>query len=135
MSTDASKGQTGRELGGQIIRFGLLGLANTGLTGLVYLLLSFVMPLPAAYSISWCLGLGIVALFTPRFVFRVEGLNVKGRLAVGVVYLVAFALGFAVTWILDAQDLPRLVVVLASLATSSGTSFVGSRLIIGRGLK
>jgi putative flippase GtrA len=116
----------------QVARFVVLGLGNTLLTGCVYILLAQVLPLTMAYSIAWSLGLAIVAVFSPRFVFKAGGTGPRAKVGVGFAYLVAFLAGLLVTSVLGALGVATNWIVLVSVGTSASISFLGSRFVVSR---
>jgi putative flippase GtrA len=132
MASDPASDTKQTSLGSQLLRFIALGAGNTLFTGAIYFLLAQVLPLVIAYSIAWGVGLLIVAVLTPRIVFEAQETSARTKVGVVIAYLTAFLVGLLVTAVLDAWVWPTWAIVLASLAASASTSFLGSRWVVSR---
>ena len=132
MASEPASGTRHTSVGSQLLRFIVLGAGNTLFTGLIYFLLAQILPLLIAYSIAWGIGLLIVAVLTPRIVFKASETGARTKFGVAIAYLTAFLVGLLVTALLDAWGWPTWAIVLASLAASASTSFLGSRWVVSR---
>ncbi len=83
----------------RFIRFLLAGGFNTGLTYAMYLLLlQWVSYLPA-YGISYVLGIVVSYVLNSRVVFH-TAMSLTGMLKFPLVYLVQYAMGSVLLWLL-----------------------------------
>lgn len=114
-----------RALAAEIGRFLAAGVGNTLLTiGVYQLLVGSIGPLPA-YAISWAVGIGLVMGLYPRLVFRRRS-SWGDASAMGVIYLVAFAIGCGVTALCAHWQVPdRAIIVIAAAVTSLFTYVCG----------
>ena len=126
-------------LAGQAARFVVVGLANTVATGTIFYVLAGAMPAPIAYTIAFAIGVGFAVAVTPRFVFLVRPRGSR-RAAYAIWYLVVYAIGLGVVYLLDDLlhvDHARVVVLV--VLTTAALSFLGGRAIlvtaIGRGAR
>jgi putative flippase GtrA len=118
-------------LHGELLRFGLLGAANTIATGAGFYALSFLVPAAVAFTIVYVCGIALVSLATPGFVFGSTPTRAR-RAGLALVYAGVFVMGQAMIRLLQHLDAPRLGVVLGTLAVTAPLGFVVARLLVGR---
>lgn len=119
MTVRSGPAATGEELRGDAFRFAGAGIVNTAVTYLIYQALLFVMPPPIAYSVTWIVGIAIVAVFYPSRVFRGGDMSGRARLLVVLVYGAGYVLGLATVTLLSARfGIPRLAILVALLVTT-----------------
>jgi putative flippase GtrA len=115
---------------GQLLRFGVLGGANTAVTAAAFYLLALVLPARVAFTLVYAAGIAFVALTTPRYVFRSTA-SWWRRLALASWYVAVYLVGLLVVSLLDSVlDAPRIVVVLGTVAVTAPLSFLGARLLV-----
>ena len=120
---------------GQVLRFLLLGGANTAGTTLAFYLLARELPARLAFTLVYVAGLSFVVLMTPRYVFRARA-PWRRRFLLALWYVGTYLVGIGVISLLTAgEDAPRIVVVLATVAVTAPLSFLGARLLVGGGIK
>lgn len=112
-------------------RFLALGLANTGLTTVLFVLLMLVLPYPVAYAASFLTGVLINALLVPSFVFD-AGRHRRTTLGVACWSLVVLALGAALSALCEARGWSPLRTAVTVALVVVPTNFVGSRLVVRR---
>lgn len=126
--TRARSGLVG--LAGQAVRFAVVGLANTLVTGAIFYFLAFVLPASLAYTIAFGLGIGFAVAVTPRFVFRVQPPG-KQRAAYALWYVVVYLIGLGLVFLLnDVLLAARGQVVVITIVTTAGLSFLGGRFVL-----
>ena len=126
--TRARSGLVG--LAGQAVRFAALGLANTLVTGAIFYLLALALPASLAYTIAFGLGIGFTVAVTPRFVFRVQP-PARKRAAYALWYVLVYFIGLGLVFLLDDVLLAaRGQVVVITIVTTAGLSFLGGRVVL-----
>lgn len=55
-----------------LVKFSMVGVVNTVVSYVVYLLLQFVLPYMVAFVIGWCVGVIVSFLLNCRFTYRVR---------------------------------------------------------------
>lgn len=117
---------------GPLVRFGLLGAANTMLTTLLfYLLLLATLGPGLAFTISYLLGLAYVVALTPRLVFGTT-VTAQRRLVLAAWYVAVYLVGLAaVAGIRAGITTDDVLTVLLTLAVTAPLGFVGSHWIVG----
>lgn len=116
---------------GETARFLLVGLGNTATTGVLFYLLTHVMPRVAAYVISYAAGIVIAGLLVPRFVFR-RPASLRTSRHVGAGYLLVLLAGAALVAALGRTAMSRLLVVVLTLCFTVPANFVVARWIAFR---
>lgn len=117
---------------GPLVRFGLLGAANTLLTTLLFyaLLLATLGP-GLAFTISYLVGLAYVVILTPRLVFG-TAVTAYRRLVLAAWYVTVYLVGLAAVAGIRAEiTTDAVLTVLLVLAVTAPLGFVGSRWIVG----
>ena len=118
-------------LAGQAVRFAVVGLANTLVTGAIFNVLAFVLPASLAYTIAFGLGIGFAVAVTPRFVFRVQPPG-RQRAAYALWYVLVYFVGLGLVFLLDDVVMAaRGQVVVITIVTTAGLSFLGGRVVLG----
>jgi hypothetical protein len=115
-----------------VLRFILMGGANTVTTAIAFYALAIVLPTKIAFTLVYLAGLAFVVVATPRYVFGSRS-SWRRRLLLALWYLGTYAVGVGVISLLKgAVSAPRFVVVLGTVAVTAPLSFVGATLIVGR---
>lgn len=109
----------GRHLRGDAIRFVIAGVANTGLTLVVYQLLLFALSPSLAYVSAWLAGLIFVAVVYPNKVFKGGRQGTSDRLLLAACYCAVFLSGLLLLQALQALEFnPRLAIFVVIIATT-----------------
>ncbi len=112
-----------------LIRFVLVGITNTLLTGALFFLLSFVLPTWVAYSVAFACGIVFASYATPRVAFQVRASTVR-RTVFATWYLVVYFIGLGVIRLLQASFVAsRLEVTIVTVATTATLGFAGARVL------
>ena len=115
-----------------MLRFILMGGANTVTTAIAFYALATVLPTKIAFTLVYLAGLAFVVVATPRYVFASRS-SWRRRLLLALWYLGTYAVGVGVISLLKgAVSAPRFVVVLGTAAVTAPVSFVGATLLVGR---
>ena len=115
-----------------MLRFLVVGGANTLATTIAFYLLAGVLPARAAFTIVYIAGLAFVVLVTPGFVFG-SSARWSRRLLLAAWYFCTYPVGVGVIALLtSAVSASRLVVVLGTVAVTAPLGFVGARLLVGK---
>ncbi len=123
---DASRRAVKRTLG-EVSRFAGAGVVNTLLTLAAYQAFLFVVSPALAYAASWLIGIALVGIFYPSFVFRLRNGGLKVRLGTIGIYAVSFILGLVTVELsLRHLGLERLSVFVA-LAVTLTFNFLGMK--------
>ena len=118
-----------RETPGQILRFLLVGGANTVLTGGLFLALSSMLAATVAYTIAFVVGVAFALTVTPRLVFRTRASSSQ-RIRYLLWYLTVYVFGLAVVYVLhDGFHLANIAVVIGTLAVTATLTFLGARFL------
>ena len=115
----------------EIGRYLFAGSANTLSTMAVYQLLVTVFTPAVAYALAWLVGLLIVAVAYPKFVFRVTGGWARGG-AIAITYAAVFVVGLLLIKLLDSLTIHNRLSIFLVLAVTTTMSYFGSRLAIAR---
>jgi putative flippase GtrA len=114
-----------------VLRFGLIGGANTLVTSVAFYLLAVVLPARIAFTIVYAAGLAFVVVATPRYVFGSRSSRPR-RLLLALWYLITYLVGIGVISVLSAAVTDtRGVVVVGTILVTAPLSFLGARLIVG----
>ena len=116
-------------------RFVLVGLVNTAVTYMLYLILLGAVGYLIAYSTSYVAGILLSYLLNSWFVFRTEA-GIGSFLRFPLIYagqylLGAMVLSFCVEWL----GVPRELGLGAAIAVSIPITFVASRLVLRGGTR
>ena len=115
----------------EIGRYLLVGSANTLSTMAVYQLLVTILSPAVAYALAWLVGLVIVAVAYPKFVFRVTGGWARGG-AIAITYAAVFAVGLLLIALLESLNVQNRLSILLVLPVTITMSYFASRLAIAR---
>jgi len=114
---------------GQVLRFLLVGGANTLATYAIFIVLGLFMPAWIAYTIAFAIGLAWVVFGSSRFVFRGEHGRRRLLLFAGW-YLVIYAIGRVIIALIAPTDFLDLAITsLAVLVVTTPLTFIGGRFI------
>ncbi len=113
-----------------ITRYLIWGLANTGLTYLIYLLSLQVFPYLVAYTISYISGIVLSYFFNSILVFKVS-LHWKKALKYPLVYLIQYLLGSVlITILVEYFGIAPSIAALLNVIVLLPVSFILTRLIL-----
>ena len=122
-----------RSTPGEVLRFLIVGGANTLLTGAIFLGLSSVVPATVAYTVAFVVGIGFAALVTPRVVFRTRPSTTQ-RFRYVIWYLTIYALGLVIVYVLrDRLLISTTLVAAVAFVATAGLSFLGARFLFADG--
>jgi putative flippase GtrA len=114
-----------------VLRFTLVGGANTVGTTAAFYGLATVLPARIAFTIVYAAGLAFVVAVTPRYVFGSRS-SWGRRLLLALWYVGTYGVGIGViTLLTSALSAPRAVVVVGTVMVTAPLSFVGARLLLG----
>src|SRR4051794_31847224 len=109
---------------GQVLRFLVVGSANTICTTIAFYFLALILPTRVAFTIVYLAGLAFVVVVTPSVVFGASASMMRRALLAGW-YLVTYGVGLAVISVLAATtDVDRLVVVLVTVTITAPMGFL-----------
>jgi putative flippase GtrA len=116
---------------GHVVRFLVLGGANTLLTTVVFVLLMMRVPYAAAYVVSFGLGVLINAQLVGRFVFRAPA---SGRLSAKLAAwsLLMMVIGAGLSALCEWRGLSPLPTAAGIAMVVVPVNFLGARLIVAR---
>ena len=115
-----------------MLRFVLVGGANTLATTAAFYGLATVLQSTLAFTIVYVAGLAFVVVVTPRYVFGSRSSWAR-RLLLALWYLGTYGVGVGIITLLSSVlSAPRLVVVIGTVIVTAPLSFVGARLLVGR---
>jgi putative flippase GtrA len=114
-----------------VLRFILIGGANTVTTAIAFYALATVLPTEVAFTLVYLAGLAFVVVATPRYVFGSRS-TWRRRLLLALWYVGTYAVGVGLISVLkNAVSAPRAVVVLGTVAVTAPLSFLGATLLVG----
>jgi putative flippase GtrA len=111
----------------EFVRFLLVGVTNTLLSYLLYLLLLIFLTYLPAYSIAYCGGIIVSYFLNVKFVFK-KSITFISFLKFPMVYLIQYALGLFILWLLvgEFSISPEFSIIGAVIVTIPVT-FLASR--------
>lgn len=114
----------------EIRRFMFVGVINSALTYILYVLMNLILAYQAAYTISFAAGILLSAQLNARFTFKTT--LTAGRLfKFGVVYIFNYCLGLALLVVcVDFFRWHEAVAPVAVLAVTVPVGFLGSKFIL-----
>ncbi len=115
----------------EIGRYLFVGSANTLSTMAVYQLLVTILKPAMAYSLAWLVGLLIVAVVYPKFVFRVTGGWARGG-AIALTYVAIFVVGLLLIKLLESLTIHNRLGIFLVMAVTTTMNYFGSRLAVAR---
>jgi putative flippase GtrA len=111
----------------------MAGVANLCLSIGVYQALLFVVPYGWAYTLTFAAGMAFASVVNTRVVFGAR-LSVRNAAAMVALYLVQYAAGLGLTVVLvERLGVHPRVAPFVLLFVLPPLSFIGARLLIGRG--
>jgi putative flippase GtrA len=114
-----------------VLRFTLVGGANTIGTTVAFYLLAMIISTRLAFTLVYVAGLVFVVVATPRFVFGSRS-SWDRRLLLGLWYVGTYLVGIGVISLLTSVlSAPRAVVVVGTVMVTAPLGFVGARLLVG----
>jgi len=120
------------EVAAQAVRFGILGVANTLVTGAIFYGLGLAMASSLAYTIAFGIGVAFAVTVTPRLVFRVRP-RAQRRAAYALWYVLVYVLGLGLVLLLaDVVRADHRQVVVFTVMATAVLSFIGGRFVLGR---
>lgn len=120
-------GRGGRSLTGAGWRFLLVGGLNTLATGILLVILSYLMPGWLAYTITFAIGLIFSTVFAARWIFTRNG-TPRATVLYAVSYLVIFFIGLACVAGIRALEWPVYLNALSVVVTAP-LGFIAGRLV------
>jgi putative flippase GtrA len=112
-----------------VLRFILVGGANTLGTTVGFYVLATVLPTSIAFTVVYLVGLTFVIVVTPGYVFGSRS-SWGRRLLLALWYVGTYAVGIGVISVLtSALSAPRAVVVLGTVMVTAPLGFVGAKLL------
>ncbi len=116
----------------EFIKFIIVGLINTGVSYLIYLLLVLFLPYAAAFTISYILGILISYVLNSVIVFKAR-LNFKALLQFPVVYLIQYLLSMGIVFIcVEYFRIGKIIPPLIASAAVIPVTFLLSRTLLKR---
>lgn len=117
----------------EFFRFLLVGASNTVLSWVLFALLVQFMPYLAAYTLAYVLSIVNSYFLNVCFVFK-ERISVTAFLKFPVVYMLQYALGALLMWLLAEQAGMRAeIAMMIVIFLTSPVTFLMSRIIIKPG--
>jgi putative flippase GtrA len=114
-----------------LIRFLLIGAANTLVTGLLFFALTFMLATWLSYSLAFGCGVLFASYATPRVAFHVTASTAR-RVAFAGWYIVVYLAGLGVIGLLQsAFQAGRVETTILTLAVTAALGFAGARLLFG----
>ena len=116
-----------------MLRFLLVGGANTLITAVAFYALATLLSPRIAFTIVYVAGLAFVVVVTPRFVFGSRASRAR-RVLLALWYVGTYLVGLGVISVLTSvASTPRIVTVVGTVLITAPLSFVGARLLVGGG--
>jgi putative flippase GtrA len=113
-------------------RFVAVGILNTGLGYILYLVVLLVLPYNLAYTISYIIGIFIAYYLNSLLVFR-QPLSARKALQYPLVYVVQYLLGIMLLGkLVQGLSLPAWIGPLIVVMVTLPVTFIISRIIIKR---
>lgn len=112
------------------LRFLAAGLANTGLTFLIYQLLLFVVSAQLAYAASWCAGLLFVVAVYPSKVFAGGRTDWRARINLGISYIGVFLVGLLTLKLLEYWSVAPRIAIVFVMGVTTVTNFIVGRYLV-----
>jgi hypothetical protein len=117
-----------------VLRFVVVGGANTIVTAAAFYGLATVLAARIAFTIVYVAGLAFVVTVTPGYVFG-SRTSWARRLLLAVWYVATYGVGLGVIALLTSVlSAPRIVVVVGTVFVTAPLSFVGARLLVSGGV-
>jgi putative flippase GtrA len=115
---------------GEFVRFALIGVANTGLTYLVFALLSVFIHYTISYTVAYVFGIFFSYFLNTHFAFGKKP-SLKRMFAYPLVYIVQYVVGVVLLQLLvEYFKLDRLIASPIVILATLPLSFILSRFVI-----
>lgn len=119
-----------RNIHSEFFRFLLVGMSNTLVAYVVYLLLLPLLPYLYAYTLSYCVGVVNSYFMNVFFVFR-KKVSLHSFLKFPFVYVVQYFLGATILWLLvDKLELAPAWAMVAVIIVTVPITFLASRFVL-----
>ncbi len=119
-----------RNIHSEFFRFLLVGMSNTLVAYVVYLLLLPFLPYLYAYTLSYCVGVVNSYFMNVFFVFR-KKVSLHSFLKFPFVYVVQYFLGATILWLLvDKLELAPAWAMVAVIIVTVPITFLASRFVL-----
>lgn len=115
-------------------RFITAGILNSLCSLMLYQLLMFVMPSSFAYSITWILVVGFVAVIYPRHVFAGARTDRYSMCLTALIYVASFGLGLGFITLLDQAWPGNRLSIFAAMAFTTLFNFIMLSVFLRRNL-
>jgi putative flippase GtrA len=119
----------GQDLLGDGLRFALVGAGNTLFTLLVFQLLLFWLSPLVAYYLSWAIGLAVLLVVFPRYVFKGSTATVWRAASTVAIYLASLLIGGVLLSELTAIGMNPRFGILIAIGFTTLFNFAASRLV------
>lgn len=114
----------------KVLKFALVGVLNTGVTYLFYLLLLNILPYTTSYLVSYVLGIFFSFVLNSKFVFNSK-ITLAKFLKYPVVYIVQFLLNWVFLFVLvDKLSIEEKIAPLLVTVISIPITFLLTRYIL-----
>jgi len=111
------------------VRFLLGGGVNTAVTYGLFMLLQWVMPAAAAYTIAYIAGILLAYAINTKFVFQVKP-SVGAALRFPAVYVVQYVSGLAFLTLFTYVGLTNAIALLLAIVVNVPISFLMTRFVL-----
>ncbi|WP_169083624.1 GtrA family protein [Paenibacillus sp. PL91] len=113
-----------------VIKFGMVGLLNTLITYILYLVLLDHYPYVISYSVSYVAGIFISYFFNTLFVFK-QPISLKNLLKFPIIYLVQYLLNLLLMFILvDTLNINEKFSLIISIIVTFPITFILSKYVL-----
>ncbi|RKT44522.1 GtrA family protein [Thiocapsa rosea] len=119
----------GQGLIGDGLRFALVGAGNTAFTLLVFQLLLFWLSPLISYYLSWAIGLAVLLVAFPRYVFKGSSATVWRAASTVAIYLASLMIGGVLLSELTAFGINPRFGILIAIGFTTLFNFAASRLV------
>ena len=126
MSQDVQRNEAARNLFRQFLRFGAVGVLNTVLFYVLYLLFLTIVRPTTGYYLAYVLSMGFAVLMNLKFTFQERATARKILLLVGVYGLSMYVGGFVLGSLINISISPQIAGLL-TIGITLVTNFLGMR--------
>jgi putative flippase GtrA len=126
MSKDVQRNEAARNLFRQFLRFGAVGVLNTVLFYVLYLLFLTIVRPTTGYYLAYVLSMGFAVLMNLKFTFQERATARKILLLVGVYGLSMYVGGFVLGLLINISISPQIAGLL-TIGITLVTNFLGMR--------
>jgi hypothetical protein len=111
-------------------RFVFAGILNSFLSVGLYQLFMFIMSATTAYTLTWVIGVVLVSMIYPTWVFSGVKQNFKNSLITAGIYLLSFLIGVLVIYLSDIIWPGNRLSVFVAMLLSATLNFFGFRICL-----